>query len=60
MDYVNDPWWDPFSNKLNSECQATYNAIYTKPKNPTYGLYYTPMLMVDGVQSVNGRDVAEI
>ena len=36
--------------------QAAYNALYTKPKNPEYGLYYTPMVMVDGVQSVNGRD----
>ena len=33
-----------------------YNAIYTKPKNAQYGLYYTPMLMIDGEQSVNGRD----
>jgi hypothetical protein len=35
-----------------------YNQLYTKPKNPEYGLYYTPMLMVDGEQSVNGRDPA--
>jgi hypothetical protein len=35
-----------------------YNELYTKPKNPEYGLYYTPMLMVDGQQSVNGRDAA--
>ena len=33
-----------------------YNQLYTKPKNPEYGLYYTPMLMIDGEQSVNGRD----
>jgi hypothetical protein len=36
----------------------TYNQLYTKPKNPEYGLYYTPMLMIDGEQSVNGRDPA--
>jgi hypothetical protein len=35
-----------------------YNQLYTKPKNPEYGLYYTPMLMIDGEQSVNGRDAA--
>ena len=56
VDYFNDPWKDPFSEKLYSERQASYNAIYTKPKNPEYGLYYTPMMMVDGIQSVNGRD----
>ena len=56
VDYFNDPWKDPFSDKLHSERQAAYNALYTKPKNPEYGLYYTPMVMVDGVQSVNGRD----
>ncbi len=36
----------------------TYNQLYTKPKNREYGLYYTPMLMIDGEQSVNGRDPA--
>jgi hypothetical protein len=56
VDYFNDPWNDPFSDKLHSERQAAYNALYTGPKNPEYGLYYTPMVMVDGVQSVNGRD----
>jgi hypothetical protein len=35
-----------------------YNQLYTKPKNPEYGLYYTTILMVDGEQSVNGRDPA--
>jgi hypothetical protein len=33
-----------------------YNRLYTKPKDPEYGLYYTPMMMIDGEQSVNGRD----
>ena len=33
-----------------------YNEVYTKPKPEGYGLYYTPMLMIDGEQSVNGRD----
>lgn len=60
VDYFNDPWKDPFSDKLHSERQAAYNAIYTRPMHPEYGLYYTPMVMVDGVQSVNGRDAEEI
>src|SRR5262249_3776746 len=38
--------------------QMAYNQLYTKPKNPDYGLYYTPMMMIDGEQSVNGRDAA--
>ncbi len=58
VDYFNDPWKDVFSDPLYSQRQMTYNQIYTKPKNPEYGLYYTPMLMIDGEQSVNGRDPA--
>jgi hypothetical protein len=58
VDYFNDPWKDVFSDPLYSQRQMAYNRIYTKPKNPEYGLYYTPMLMIDGEQSVNGRDPA--
>ncbi|MFI5458736.1 MAG: DUF1223 domain-containing protein [Isosphaerales bacterium] len=58
IDYFNEPWKDVFSDPLYSQRQMTYNQLYTKPKNPEYGLYYTPMLMVDGKQSVNGRDSA--
>ena len=58
VDYFNDPWKDVFSDPLYSQRQMTYNQLYTKPKNPEYGLYYTPMLMIDGEQSVNGRDRA--
>jgi hypothetical protein len=58
VDYFNDPWKDVFSDPLYSQRQATYNQLYTKPKNREYGLYYTPMLMIDGEQSVNGRDPA--
>jgi hypothetical protein len=57
VDYFNDPWKDPFSDALYSQRQMAYNSLYTKPKNPEYGLYYTPMLMVDGEQSINGRDL---
>ncbi len=58
VDYFNDPWKDVFSDPLYSQRQMTYNQLYTKPKNADYGLYYTPMLMIDGEQSVNGRDPA--
>jgi hypothetical protein len=60
VDYFNDPWKDAFSDPLYSQRQMTYNQLYTKPKNPSYGLYYTPMVMVDGEQSVNGRDAGSI
>jgi hypothetical protein len=56
VDYFNDPWKDVFSDPLYSRRQATYDLLYTKPKNAEYGLYYTPMMMVDGEQTVNGRD----
>ena len=58
VDYFNDPWKDIFSDPLYSQRQMTYNQLYTKPKNKDYGLYYTPMLMIDGEQSINGRDPA--
>ena len=56
VDYFNDPWKDVFSDALYSQRQMAYNQLYTGPKNREYGLYYTPMLMIDGEQSVNGRD----
>ena len=56
VDYFNEPWKDVFSDPLYSQRQMTYNKLYTRPKNAEYGLYYTPMLMIDGEQSVNGRD----
>ena len=58
VDYFNNPWKDVFSDPLYSERQLTYHNLYTKPKPADYGLYYTPMLMIDGEQSVNGRDPA--
>jgi hypothetical protein len=58
IDYFNHPWKDVFSDPLYSERQMAYNQLYTKPKHPEYGLYYTPMLMIDGEQSVNGQDPA--
>jgi hypothetical protein len=58
VDYFNEPWKDVFSDPMYSQRQMVYNQLYTKPKHPEYGLYYTPMLMIDGEQSVNGRDRA--
>jgi hypothetical protein len=58
VDYFNKPWKDMFSDALYSQRQMAYNQLYTKPKPAEYGLYYTPMLMIDGDQSVNGRDPA--
>jgi hypothetical protein len=58
VDYFNDPWKDVFSDPLYSKRQMVYNQLYTGPKDRQYGLYYTPMLMIDGQQSVNGRDRA--
>ena len=58
VDYFNDPWKDVFSDPLYSQRQMAYNQLYTGPKNPEYGLYYTPMMMIDGERSVNGRDAA--
>src|SRR4051812_18980041 len=58
VDYFNKPWKDPYSDALHSRRQMAYNSLYTRPKHPDYGLYYTPMLMIDGEQSINGRDPA--
>src|SRR3954452_19738743 len=56
VDYFNKPWKDPFSEPLYSQRQMAFNSLYTKPKNAEYGIYYTPMMMIDGEQSINGRD----
>ena len=58
VDYFDRPWKDVFSDPLYSRRQMTYNDVYTGPKPESYGLYYTPMMMVDGARSVNGRDPA--
>jgi hypothetical protein len=58
VDYFNQPWKDLFSDPLYSQRQMTYNELYSKPKNAEYGIYYTPMMMIDGEQSVNGRDAS--
>ncbi len=58
VDYFDKPWKDPFSDKLHSERQMSYHNTYKGPKHPELGLYYTPMVMVDGLTTVNGRDPA--
>ena len=58
VDYFDKPWKDPFSDRLHSERQMSYHKIYKGPKDPDLGLYYTPMIMVDGLRTVNGRDFA--
>lgn len=60
VDYFNDPWRDPYSDPFHSARQMAYHNTYPGPKPAEYGLYYTPMLMVDGAWSVNGRDRAAI
>jgi hypothetical protein len=58
VDYFNDPWKDVFSSSVYSQRQMTYHQLYTKPKNSEFGLYYTPMFMIDGERSLNDRDRA--
>ncbi len=58
VDYFNKPWKDVFSDPLYSRRQWVYNEVYAKPKPEGFGLNYTPMLMIDGEQSVNGREPA--
>ena len=58
VDYFDTPWKDVFSDELYSRRQMTYNDVYAGPKPESYGLYYTPMMMIDGARSVNGRDRA--
>lgn len=58
VDYFDKPWKDVFSDELYSRRQMTYNDVYAGPKPESYGLYYTPMMMIDGAKSVNGRDRA--
>lgn len=60
VDYFNRPWKDPFSDALNSQRQMSYHNTYKGPKDPSLGLYYTPMMMVDGVTTVNGRNSAAL
>ena len=43
VDYFNEPWVDPFSNKDYSRRELSYNSVQKRND-----LYFTPMMMVDG------------
>jgi hypothetical protein len=43
VDYFNEPWVDPFSNKDYSRRELAYNSVQKRND-----LYFTPMMMVDG------------
>ena len=53
VDYFNRPWPDPFSDTRFSRRQMAYHEVFTKTqpefmKTAENGLYFTPMLMIDG------------
>lgn len=55
VDYFNRPWADPFSDAKYSERQMAYHELFQKSrpefmKKAENGLYFTPMLMIDGIQ----------
>lgn len=51
VDYLNDPWKDPFSAREFSKRQKSYNFVLERDD-----LYYTPMMMIDGHKSMLGSD----
>ena len=55
VDYFNDPWKDPFSSPKHSQRQLAYNVAYNSPRKKD-DIYFTPMLMVDGVTPMLGSD----
>lgn len=58
VDYFNEPWEDPFSEKAYSQRQFEYSLIYQRENaiaDKNY-LYFTPMLMVDGRHPMLGSD----
>ena len=59
VDYFNDPWVDPFSDPKFSRRESAYDAVYNTPKKRD-GLYFTPMLMVDGRVPMLGTDEAKL
>ena len=53
VDYFNRPWRDPFSDARFSSRQLAYHEVFLKTqpafmKTAENGLYFTPMLMIDG------------
>jgi len=54
VDYFNEPWVDPFSNKEYSRRQLAYNSALKRND-----LYFTPMMMVDGRYPMLGSNRTE-
>ena len=54
VDYFNEPWVDPFSDKAYSSREMAYNSV-KKRKD----LYFTPMMMVDGRYPMLGSNRPE-
>ena len=58
VDYFDDPWKDPYSDRRFSDREARYSRIYdraNKLNNPGV-LYLTPLLMIDGQTPMLGTD----
>ncbi len=54
VDYFNEPWVDPFSNKDFSRREMAYNEVLKRKD-----LYFTPMMMVDGRSPMLGSNKPE-
>jgi hypothetical protein len=54
VDYFNEPWVDPFSNKDYSRREMAYNSVLKRND-----LYFTPMMMVDGRYPMLGSNRPE-
>jgi hypothetical protein len=54
VDYFNEPWVDPFSNKDFSRREMAYNDVLKRKD-----LYFTPMMMVDGHTPMLGSNKPE-
>jgi hypothetical protein len=54
VDYFNEPWVDPFSNKDFSRREMAYNDVLKRKD-----LYFTPMMMVDGRSPMLGSNRPE-
>ena len=54
VDYFNEPWADPFSNKDYSKRELAYNSVQKRND-----LYFTPMMMIDGRYPMLGSNRTE-
>jgi hypothetical protein len=54
VDYFNEPWVDPYSNKDFSRREMAYNDVLKRKD-----LYFTPMMMVDGRAPMLGSNKPE-